>query len=783
MPLQRRIRPPDVATPNSRQGERERASEELEFMIRKLSRREFITSSALGGASLLASGTALPAVAAQNDENDRAHGKRDLKQAVTIENELVSISVDSHSGDIIGLRNKRSGREYIATTEWTKAFRLYVPIPGRITGFNADYSANSFDSWLQSDCAITRGRDAKGQSLTISYPELKSEAGTFPIGVNYTIRLEDGSDEAKFQLRIENRSEHKIREVFFPWISGVGEIEDRATDAFVAPSMIYRGADLRNHFNAEANWEEYPFLLDTPKWPDGYSLAMPWMNYGGGSEGLYLASLTRTGIQHRLMIQDYGAVKHPILSFAWAFESYVGPGKTWRSPELVVSLHQGDWHAAADKYRASLEGWYRKADTPPEFRRALGTFNSFFTQRDFMEIAELAEDIRKHGIQHLVMWNFGDYYPKVLEPDDLSVDPPRLGQFAAQWGGPTRLKAANQKARDLGVSTGIIFSQRLWNKATLTPELHNLAEEWAIRRESGDPIWESWDHQHYGAARWSNRQQSFGQLDYVMCSAVEGYREFAVRNVRGVLQQGGYSMMFYDQVVEGNLCFSAKHNHNDLSAPSIATPGFAEKLRAGMRADNPDVVLIGEGWEVLASQFLDSGWVWRMPPNPEVLQYTLPWVINTSAVPVDIGLANKYVILGLRLAIVAGGLENGKNLSDFPEFAAHILRLADFRKKTEEFWVKGSFQDEIGLQASGAFAKVYQTDQRVAIMAANLTEEGSTFQFDFDGSRFGIEPVSYSLITSSGASEEKISERKGSNLNGSIPLEPFGLAAVIFERR
>lgn len=718
----------------------------------------------------------MPAFAAQNGEQDLAH-------AATIENEFVSISVDSRSGDIIGLRNKRSGRDYIATTKWAKVFRLNVPIPGLITGFNADYSANSFDSWLQSDCAITRERDAKGQILRISYPELKSEAGNFPIAAIYTIRLDDGSDEAKLQLQIDNRSRFEIREVFFPWISGVGEIEDRATDTFVAPSMIYRGADLRNHFNADANWEEYPFLLDIPKWPDGYSLAMPWMNYGGKSEGLYFASMVRTGIQHRLMIQDYGAVTHPILSFAWAFESYIGPGKSWRSPELVVSLHQGDWHAAAAKYRASLEGWYRKADTPLEFRRALGTFNSFFTHRDFMQIAELAEDIRKYGIHHLVMWNFGDYYPKVLEPDDLSVDPPRLGQFAAQWGGPPRLQAANQKARDLGVSTGIIFSQRLWNKATLTPELHNLAEEWAIRRESGDPIWESWDHQHFGAARWSNRQQSFGQLDYVMCSAVNGYCEFAVRNVRRVLQQGGYSMMFYDQVVEGNLCFSARHNHADVSAPSIATPGFAEELRAGMKADNPEAILIGEGWEILASQHLDSGWVWRMPPNPEVLQYTLPWVINTSAVPVDMGLANKYVILGLRLAIIAGGLENGKSLSDFPVFAAHIRRLAEFRKKTEEFWVNGSFEDDIGLMASGAFAKVYETEQHVAIMAANLTEDGSTFQFDFDMSRYGVETESYSLITSNGGNEEKIAAKKENILKGSIPLEPFELAAVIFEKR
>ena len=147
------------------------------------------------------------------------------------------------------------------------------------------------------------------------------------------------------------------------------------------------------------------------------------------------------------------------------------------------------------------------------------------------------------------------------------------------------------------------------------------------------------------------------------------------------------------------------------------------------------------------------------------------------------GLANKYMILGLRLAIVAGGLENGKSLSDFPEFAAHIRRLNEFRKKTEDFWVEGSFQDDIGLQASGAFAKVYQTDQRIAIMAANLTEDRSMFQFHLDGSRFDIEPASYSLITSGGTSEMQSPARKGSTLVGSTPMESFEMAAVIFEKR
>ena len=754
--------------------------------IPDISRREFIKKSAFGGASLLTSGAALEIAHAQSPQGPQdgsavARGKSILAPAI-LENELIRIEIDPTNGNITGLRNKRSGHEYITAREWAKAFRLNVPLPDRVTGFNADYSANSFDSWSQPNCTITHVKGKGGQTLSIQHSTLQSEAGKFPIKVTCIISLDDGSDEARFHLELENSSDHLVREVFFPWISGIGEVESQAADTFVAPNMIYLGTDLRHHFNAEANWEEYPFLLDAPTWPDGYSLAMPWMNYGGQSEGFYLASLSRFGIHHKLMVQDYGPPNRPILSFAWAFESYVPSGKVWKSPELVVSLHEGDWHRAADKYRSSLDGWYQKVDTPLEFRKAFASFNSFYTKRDFMQLAELAEDICKYGVHHLVMWNFGDYYPQVMEPDDLSVDPPRLGQFTAQWGGPKRLRAANQKAKDLGVKTGIIFSQRIWNKDTLTPDLRSLAEAWAIRRETGDPIWDSWDHQHFGAARWSNRQQTFGHMDYVMCSAVDGYREFAIRNVRGVLKEGGYPMMFFDQIVEGNLCFSPTHHHEDVSAPARATLGFTKALRDGMKADNPGAVLIGEGWEVLSSQHLDSGWVWRVQPNPEVLLYTLPWVINTAAVQVDRGLANRYFILGIRLAIVAGGIENGKNLSDFPEFAEHVKRLADFRNQTVQFWVDGTFQDDIGLRATGAFAKIYQTKEKVAIMAANLQEQASDLSSLIDPSLYGIKTPEYSVITSSGKNEQGVANLEGNSLKVSRALGPCEMVAIVFER-
>jgi len=182
-------------------------------------------------------------------------------------------------------------------------------------------------------------------------------------------------------------------------------------------------------------------------------------------------------------------------------------------------------------------------------------------------------------------------------------------------------------------------------------------------------------------------------------------------------------MMFYDQAVENNLCFSAAHAHPDVSAPCMASHAFVKSLKEGTRKDNPSSILIGEGCEVLVSQVVDAGWVWRTPSNPEVFRYTLPWTILACAVDVDPRTANKYFVLGLHLAIIARGIENGKRLSDFPKFAEHIARLASFRAKTAHYMVDGTFQDDLGLQANGAFAKVYETPGEIAVIMANLSNQ------------------------------------------------------------
>jgi hypothetical protein len=201
-----------------------------------------------------------------------------------------------------------------------------------------------------------------------------------------------------------------------------------------------------------------------------------------------------------------------------------------------------------------------------------------------------------------------------------------------------------------------------------------------------------------------------------------------------------------------------------------------------MRKSDPGAILIGEGCEVVASQVLDAGWVWRTPSNPEVFRYTLPWTILACAIDVDPGLANQYFVLGLHLAIVAKGIENGKRLSDFPEFAQHIAHLASFRDRASRYLVDGTFKDDLGLRVSGAFGKVYENQDELAVVLANTTNRPVSAGFQLDSQRHHIQSPAFTTISSTQQNDSGRAEKVGSALKVARPLGPFEVMAVAFAR-
>ena len=82
-----------------------------------VTRREFMKSSALGGANLLVPWVVTQPARAPNHGGAPGLGKptaSNVNESAILENDVLRIEVRSGSGDITGLYNKRTRKEYIA---------------------------------------------------------------------------------------------------------------------------------------------------------------------------------------------------------------------------------------------------------------------------------------------------------------------------------------------------------------------------------------------------------------------------------------------------------------------------------------------------------------------------------------------------------------------------------------------------------------------------------------------------------------------------------------------
>ena len=202
------------------------------------------------------------------------------------------------------------------------------------------------------------------------------------------------------------------------------------------------------------------FAVSYPDYPSsGYHFQLPWVHYGGDHEGLYVASKDQSGEHHRFYMQNEYDMKsfdknRMIYSVAWNFCPYLRTGE-WRSPELVLSPHQGDWHAAADKFRESLKSWYQAPETPRSFRESIGSANLIF-RNNFYELVGMAQDAKQYGINDVTTWQQDVLYPRPLTKDDPANY--RVGIVEEAWGGLERLRSCNEAVRAMGMTTMVIFN-------------------------------------------------------------------------------------------------------------------------------------------------------------------------------------------------------------------------------------------------------------------------------------------------------------------------------------
>jgi hypothetical protein len=731
------------------------------------------------------------------------HSRLDLQPAAraeVLENTRVRIEVDSVNGDFVTLANKTTGRSYISHPQYARSFRLVYWSTDRLSEtFNGRFE-HAIESSLQNAPRLTRTQLVNAEQIEVFYSQLVAYERELSISFWYSLTLPTDSDEFTYQCRVVNNSPYMVTQVFFPWISGIEYVERRNEDRIVFCNQKLKVSDALAQ-GSYFGWLPGRFALSYPDYPSsGYHFQLPWVHYGGEHEGLYVASRDHSGEHHRFYMQNEYDMKsfdknRMIYSVAWNFCPYLRSGE-WQSPELVLSPHQGDWHAAADRFRESLKSWYQEPETPRSFRESIGSANLIF-RKNFTELVEMARDAKQYGVNDVTAWQQDVLYPRPLTKDDPGNY--RIGIVEEAWGGLERLRSCNEAVRAMGMTTVVIFNSLLYVVASLEEGLRQKAEEWALHgwdgTARGGPLVDHTLWSCYGASSvpYIDNPWEFSMGMLQMCPAVDEFKEFTLRNVADAIAQTKYQGHFFDMSSTDPVCFNSGHGHSSPKAPSEQMPIMMRELKSRMRQNDPQALLVGEGAEMRATQYYDLCWLWNVwgldnsrDYALEILRYSLPWVRLAVALDDNIGLANRFFVMGIYLAFFNRNwhCETSK-LSDWPEFSQHIRKLADLRKLLLEFLVDGQFMDDLGLQCKAGYAKLYQRPDRVAVLVAETEGKRQSTRIQLDAARYDIRTTSghCQFVGFSGKRHPSPLKRMGAGqLRVEMNLEPWETGALIFDR-
>ncbi len=290
------------------------------------------------------------------------------------------------------------------------------------------------------------------------------------------------------------------------------------------------------------------------------------------------------------------------------------------------------------------------------------------------------------------------------------------------WGGEKSLREALEKVRQIGVEVVPFFNGTLANIEM--PEHKQFGKDWEAITRAGHPYYAgNWARQNFDAPT-RNREM----LHHEICPCDE-HRTYFLKTARRIVQDYGFGNLQLDQISEKMLpCYNELHHH---AHPDRAyVDGLAEllsKTRGSLREANPEGVMIGEWINDFTAQWLDGSWSWRQTDFPEPVLYTLPWVMMSHELDaLEDDEANKAFAYKLYLDMKIDGGDSP--ITKYPQFAAHIKRLADLRRRAFDYYVSADFCDEEGIkliQPRKVMAKVFHNSasHKVGIVIAEFGGE------------------------------------------------------------
>ena len=628
----------------------------------------------------------------KNESHTRKGGNMKL------ENGLVRFDFDPETGSIRQIADSATGVRYLNDPRGNRLAKLIVPTPEH----------NSMP--LFSHEAGRPGMDRSSDGLEIEFPELKTHGRKTGVFLSVRVRLPEGSSEAFFSASIRNESPYRVMEMWFPWIGGRTCRPGRTSDVITTSKRTYPDIYARLSDGGKGT---HSFGHHHMRLGEDPIHQLPMMDLSDHKGGLSYIKYERRPSPHILVFENALFTREePCLTWTWATGAFVEPGRAWTSCEFGVGVHQGDWHETADRLRGWMLGWWKPCDTPRAVREKIGLLHvhahgfSGEQYHEFSELPAIARDARTYGVRDLMIWdNTASIYYRPDRGDFWRMPPGRAAE----------LKQALADVRRLGCSVTSFVNWRLaaeYNETWKT--LKPLVQEGVFGVGLFGFPCGTMD------GGWYN-DPGYEMGSHAVCCGADGYLPYARKVLRRTLDLG-FDVVSLDQASEWNYCLSRRHGHaSPWEAWDRTYEWFSDVTRA-VRKRSPAAYTIAEIPDLYNTQHIDVWWNWGWRrsewASAPVFRYIMPsmipcWCIDENQRDV---IAAAFAT-GSFMAIATRDMTG--RLSDDPELAAQLGRLARLRKETAPFVSHGRFLDNRGLKIRGGTGYVYESPGGLAVALAN----------------------------------------------------------------
>ncbi len=664
-------------------------------------------------------------------------------------NGVISIAFDSLSGEMLEFVRESTAdnvmKNHVRRT-WSLLDGLLLTTDGSLRFHIPRYRE------IKADPSLTPVLDIEQTEASahahMHYPALVCDSGKLDLMADISVRLLPGDCRSFWTLTLHNQTGYELDDIAFPSIDGVWLGEDWQDDILVYPH--FAGCRMNNPTGQLASsprllhwkWQEYVYEYNVGQATGvldergahvlrlNYSgqASMLWMDLYDPAEqtGLYLTCRNSRLTMKSLRMESFGN-EDPGAGMAILHRPGTRNG-TWTSDECVLAFHEGNWHWAADDYRAWFSTLKRREPgnhRPKWFEKSPGLIAHYDFQYQgggivhrFKDIPDLMREAQKQGFSHLLLagWHedgfdfgFPHYTPNHL------------------LGTEQELKDALAACRKMGGHVCFYINSRLCNTG-FADEQDRIQKSAVMRRDGSLYI------EKYGAD-----DISFASL----CINDTAWRRSLAETVRYLTHEIGADGMYLDQLAMANSCKCYHPGHLEHAGNPVAWNQGYEKLLAEMQADYaPEgMALIFEGCNDAFGPYASGQLISELHcpfqgRMPEVYKYTFPDQIlvdmmnprrNSAMRPEHVArhsteLLHRAFTMGAYFWCYDLYMDN--TFRRDPEQYERLQKLAALRSSWLEHYGHGRFTDVIGLGKvpEGILAKRFLLAD--GILVACASEQG-----------------------------------------------------------